>query len=109
MLRAVTDREFATEVLGAPHPVAVYFHADWSPPCRLVRPIVERAAAQYAGRLELRICDTAANPTAEREQIDAFELGVPCIVVFDGGTRAEVAPGALNPERLAQVLDRWAR
>jgi thioredoxin-like negative regulator of GroEL len=103
------DRDFASTVLAAAVPTLVYFHADWSPPCRIMKTLVERAATQYAGRLVMRICDVARSPATEQAQIEAFELGVPCIVVFDRGNRAEVKPGAYAYDRLTELCDRWAK
>ena len=45
----LTDANFATEVEQAKGVCLVDFWAEWCPPCRMVAPIVEEIAGEYAG------------------------------------------------------------
>lgn len=51
--RDITDAEFDTEVLKSELPVLVDFWAPWCGPCRMVAPVLEALAQEYAGRLKV--------------------------------------------------------
>jgi thioredoxin 1 len=61
--KAVTEREWETEVLQSPTPVLVDFWAIWCGPCRLIAPIVEELAVQYAGKLKVLKVDVDQEQT----------------------------------------------
>ena len=49
----ITSENFEAEVLKSDIPVLVDFYADWCGPCKLMAPIVEQLAGEYAGRLKV--------------------------------------------------------
>lgn len=80
--RDVTDETFEREVLQATKPVLVDFWAPWCGPCRMVSPIVEELADEYAGKVEFVKLNTDDNPNT------AVKYGVrsiPTLLVFKGG------------------------
>ena len=48
----ISTENFDTEVLQASDPVLVDFWAPWCGPCRIIGPVVEEFATQYAGKLK---------------------------------------------------------
>lgn len=80
-LADVGDDSFVADVLESPVPVLVDFGAAWCPPCRVLRPVLERIAGE---RDDLRIVhlDTDAHPrTAAQHQI----LSAPTLILFRDG------------------------
>ncbi|MEN3001052.1 MAG: thioredoxin [Armatimonadota bacterium] len=104
--KAVTEREWETEVLQSPVPVLVDFWAIWCGPCRLIAPIVEELANQYAGKLKVLKVDV------DQEQNLAIRYGImsiPTLLLFKNGQVVDQIVGALPrgviEERVKRHLD----
>ncbi|MGH7293705.1 MAG: thioredoxin family protein [Polyangiaceae bacterium] len=97
----VDDASFEREVLAAELPVLVEFGAPWCGPCRALAPLVERLAAEHAGRLKVVTVDTDASPrTAARYGVRA----VPMVIVFRGGQKAGAHLGMTTRQRLLELI-----
>ncbi len=95
--RIATDASFDTEVLASPRPVIVEYWAEWCGPCRMVAPVLESIAADYAGRVGLVKVNVDENPgVARRYGI----LHVPTISVFVGGEVVKQVTGARSKSAL---------
>lgn len=49
-------------VFNGPRPAIVDFYADWCGPCRMLSPVLEEIATEYAGRVDIFKVDTEATP-----------------------------------------------
>jgi thioredoxin 1 len=78
----VTDATFKSEVLDATTPVLVDYWAEWCGPCKMIAPILDEVAKEYAGKLKiakLNIDDNAKTP-------GEFGIrGIPTLMLFKGG------------------------
>ncbi len=99
----LTDANFEQEVLKASGPVLVDFYADWCGPCRMMAPVVEQIANEYAGKIKVCKLDVTANAnTSSRFNV----MSIPTLIVFKGGKVADTQVGALPKEMLKQKLEK---
>ncbi len=97
-----TDATFDAEVGQSDLPVLVDFWADWCMPCRMVGPIVEQIAEEYADRLKVVKLDVQNNQeTAVKFQI----RGIPALMIFKNGEVIGQHVGALSKDQLAKFVD----
>ena len=98
----VNDQSFEQEVLQADQPVLVDFWAPWCGPCRMLAPIVDEIAGQFAGRLKVVKLNTDDSPnTAVRYQI----MSIPTLLLFKNGKAVEQVVGAQPKQALASKIE----
>lgn len=98
----LTDANFQSEVLEAATPVLVDVWAEWCGPCRLMAPMMDWAATEYAGRLSVGKLEADPNPTS-RDQM-AIQ-GLPTLIIFKGGQEVARHEGAMAKPQLQAFLD----
>lgn len=97
----ITDANFQTEVLDSDTPVIVDFWAAWCGPCRMVGPIVEEIAGEYAGRVKVGKLNVDDNKeTASKYGI----MSIPTILLFENGNIAKQVVGAMPKSALLKEL-----
>ena len=66
-MKAVTDADFASEVLGSDKTVLVDFWAEWCGPCRMVAPILEEISKEHGDKIEIVKLNIDENPKVPQE------------------------------------------
>jgi thioredoxin 2 len=96
------DAETFDAEIVASVPVVVDFWAEWCGPCRMVSPLLERLARDYAGRMKLVKLDVDGAPDiAARYAVQ----GIPLLVVLRDGREVDRLVGAAPEPRLRQWLE----
>lgn len=101
-IKHVSDASFDTDVIQSAQPVLVDYWATWCGPCKMIAPILEEVAGEYAGRLTVAKVDVDANPdTAAKYGI----RGIPTLMLFKNGQAAATKVGALSKSQLTAFLN----
>jgi len=98
----VTDGSFKSDVLDASVPTLVDFWAEWCGPCKMIAPILDDVAKDYAGKLRVAKINIDDNPQVPGE----FGIrGIPTLLLFKGGHLEAQKVGALSKSQLTAFID----
>jgi thioredoxin len=99
----LNDQNWNQEVLESKDPVLVDFWAEWCAPCRMIAPLVEAIAQEYAGRIKVGKLDVDSSP----EVAGRYDIrSIPTLLVFKGGKVVEQRVGAVPKAELARLVER---
>lgn len=98
----VTDASFETEVLEANTPVLVDYWAEWCGPCKMIAPVLDQIADEYAGKLKIAKLNIDDNPaTPPKYGI----RGIPTLMIFKNGGVEATKVGAVSKSQLTAFID----
>jgi thioredoxin 1 len=93
---------FQDDVLSADTPVLVDFWAEWCMPCRMLAPVIDQVADEYAGKVKVGKVDTDSN----REISVQYEISaIPTVILFKGGSMVRKFVGLTNKADLSAAID----
>ncbi|MEM7612483.1 MAG: thioredoxin TrxA [Pseudomonadota bacterium] len=97
-----SDATFASDVLESDIPVLLDFWAEWCGPCKMIAPLLDAAADDYAGRVKIVKLNIDENPnTPPKYGIRS----IPTLMLFKGGSVHAQKLGAMSKSALTEFLD----
>ena len=98
----VSDANYK-EVLAAGQPVVLDFWAEWCGPCRMVSPISDELAEEYAGRITVGKVNVDENDTAVAEY---GIRNIPTVLFFKDGQVVDKQVGAAQKAAFVEKMNK---
>ena len=102
LIASVTDATFDVDVLQSDSLVLVDFWAEWCGPCKMIAPVLEELASEYAGRVKIVKVNVDQNPELPTKYA---VRGIPSLLLFKGGELVATEVGAKTKSQLSAFLN----
>jgi len=98
----ISDQTFEETILKSDKPVLVDFWAEWCGPCKMIAPILDEIAEEYADRIRIAKLNIDENPaTPPKYGI----RGIPTLMLFKDGNVEATKVGAVSKSQLTAFID----
>lgn len=98
----VSDSSFEQDVLKSNVPVLLDFWAEWCGPCKMIAPILDQIAAEYAGKVLVAKMNVDENPKTPMK----FSVrGIPTLILFKNGQLQGQKIGGVRKADVVAFLD----
>ncbi|REG83029.1 thioredoxin TrxA [Marinomonas pollencensis] len=98
----ITDAQFSEEVLNSDVPVIVDFWAPWCGPCKMIAPVLEDVAEEFAGKVKV----VKLNVDENTETAPKYNVrGIPTLLVVKGGEVVATKVGAVSKSQLVEFVN----
>lgn len=100
----VNEADFETKVLkeSSKRLVVVDFWAPWCGPCKMIAPVLEDVAAEYAGKVKV----VKLNVDENQETAPKYNVrGIPTLLVVKGGEVVATKVGAVSKSQLVEFVN----
>jgi len=96
------DNNFEADVLNSDKPVLLDFWAEWCRPCKMIAPLLDEAADEYADRMIVAKLNIDENPNAPSK----FGIrSIPTLILFKDGNVHAQKLGAMSKSQLTEFLE----
>jgi len=98
----VTDASFEADVLKSDLPVLLDYWAEWCGPCKMLSPMLDQLAGEYAGKVVIAKLNIDENPNTPPK----FSIrGIPTLMIFKGGEVEATKVGGASLVELKKFID----
>ncbi len=96
------DSNFEADVLKSDKPALVDFWAEWCSPCKMIAPLLNEAANEYAGKMSVVKLNVDESPHVAQK----FGIrSIPTLMLFKEGAVQAQKLGAMSKSQLTEFLD----
>ncbi|MCW2278051.1 thioredoxin [Heliophilum fasciatum] len=99
----LTDANFKSVVSEADKPVLVDFWASWCGPCRMIAPVIDEIANEFAGKVVVGKLNVDENRQIPSEY---NVMSIPTLVLIKGGQIVDKAVGYKSKQELAAMIEK---
>lgn len=97
----INDGNFKEKVVKSNLPILVDFWAPWCTPCKMIAPVIEEIASEYAGKLKVGKVNVDENPaTATNFGV----MNIPTLILFNKGKEIERIVGVTSKKEIAKKI-----
>lgn len=101
LIKAITDSNFAVDVLQSSQPVLLDFWAEWCGPCKMIAPSLESLATELVGKVTIAKLNIDENQAIPAQ----FGIrGIPTLMIFKDGKAAATKVGALSKAQISEFI-----
>mgnify|MGYP005986567507 CR=1 FL=1 len=99
----LTDDSFEADVIKASGPVLVDFWAEWCGPCKMITPLLNDIADEYADKIVIGKMNIDHNPNTPTKYA---VRGIPTLLILKDGVVVDTKVGALSKTQLKEFIDK---
>lgn len=105
MVEIITDDNFEEKVEKAALPVLVDFYADWCGPCKMMSPVIDKLAEEYAGRIKVGKVNVDENSSLA---VEYGIMSIPNMCFFKNGEVVDRIVGAIPKPQMQARFEKNA-